>query len=154
MEINIGISDQKRRVVADGLSGYLANLYSLYLKTQNFHWNVTGSEFYSLHLLFEKHYEAMAEEIDEVAERIRSLGMMVDASFSSFKKLSSIGEEHKKLTSKDMLLYLIEGHQVLIRQGRSVSEEAEHAQDCGTVDMMGRRMGEHEKMLWMLRSQV
>ena len=154
MKINIGISDHNRKQISQGLSGYLANTYNLYLKTQNFHWNVTGAEFYSLHLLFEMQYQAMAEEIDEVAERIRSLGFPVDASFSAFKEITNIKDEGKKLNTKDMLHSLVKGHEILIKHGRELAEIAEKEQDCGTVDMLGRRVGEHEKMLWMIRSHL
>lgn len=152
--MNTDLSEQNRQVISDGLFGFLANVYALYLKTQNFHWNLVGPEFYSLHLLFDKQYKDMAESIDEIAERIRGLGFFVDANFSSFKKLSSIKEEDKVLNSRDMLLSLIEGQETVIRHGRRVAQIGDKAHDFATVDMLGRKLGEHEKMLWMLRSQL
>ncbi len=154
MELNIGIPEQSRIAISEGLSRFLADTYALYLKTQNFHWNVRGPEFYSLHLLFEKQYEELAEAVDEIAERIRALGFYVDASFSGFKDKTSIREETKVLTSKDMLLELIEAHETLIRGVRKVAEIGDNDGDFATVDMIGRRLGAHEKMAWFLRSHV
>jgi starvation-inducible DNA-binding protein len=154
MEYNLGISEQSRLAISEGLSRVLAETYTLYLKTQNFHWNVRGPEFYSLHLLFEKQYQEMAEAVDEVAERIRALGFFVDASFSAFTDLSAIKEEEKVLNAKEMLLSLVQGHEALVRNARRVAEIADRDGDFATVDMLGRRMGSHEKMAWFLRSQI
>lgn len=152
MEVNIGISEQNRMAICEGLTRLLANTYTLYLKTQNFHWNVRGPEFFSLHLLFEKQYQELAEAVDEIAERIRALGFYVDASFSSFNSLSSVKEEKKVLICNDMLVTLAEGHETLIRDARKVAEVADKERDFATVDMIGRRLGAHEKMAWFLRS--
>jgi starvation-inducible DNA-binding protein len=154
MEYHVGISEQNRQAISDGLARFLADTYALYLKTQNFHWNLTGPEFYSLHLLFEKQYEEMAEAVDEIAERIRALGFYVDASFGAFQRLTMIKPEDKLLTVRDMLLSLIEGHEILIRHGRKVASIGDEEGDFATVDMLGRRLGAHEKMAWMLRSQI
>ena len=154
MGINMGISENTRKVISDGLAVFLANTYAIYLKTQNFHWNVTGPEFYSLHILFEKQYEELAGEVDEIAERIRALGFYVDGTFSGFKRLSTTTQEDKVLSSKEMLLSLIEGHENLIRHVRKVAEVADQEKDFATVDMIGRRLGGHEKMAWFLRSQI
>ncbi len=152
MEVNTGISEQNRVAISDGLSRMLANTYALYLKTQNFHWNVRGPEFYSLHLLFEKQYEELADAVDEIAERIRALGFYVDASFSAFSSMSSVKEEKKVLICNDMLVSLAEGHEILIREARKLAEVADREGDFATVDMIGRQLGAHEKMAWMLRS--
>lgn len=154
MEVNIGISEQSRMALSDGLSRLLADTYTLYLKTQNFHWNVRGQEFYSLHLLFEKQYQELAEAVDEIAERIRTLGYYVEASFSGFIRLSSIKEEEKVLIAKDMILNLIHGHEAFVKEARKVAEIADREKDFATVDMLGRRLGAHEKMAWFLRSQM
>jgi starvation-inducible DNA-binding protein len=154
MESNVGLSEQNRSAISDGLSRVLAETYTLYLKTQNFHWNVRGVEFYSLHILFEKQYEELAEEVDEIAERIRALGFFVDASFSSFSELSSIKEEKKVLNAKEMLTSLVQGHDTWAKESRRVAEIADRELDFATVDMLGRRMGGHEKMAWFLRSQI
>jgi starvation-inducible DNA-binding protein len=154
MEYNTGMAEQSRLAISEGLSRVLAETYALYLKTQNFHWNVRGPEFYSLHLLFEKQYQEMAESVDEIAERIRALGFFVDATFSGFADLSSIKEEEKVLIANEMLASLIQGHEALIRHGRKVAEVADRDGDFATVDMLGRYLGAHEKMAWMLRSQI
>jgi starvation-inducible DNA-binding protein len=152
MEHNIGISEPTRQIISEGLFRVLADTYSLYLKTQNFHWNVKGPEFYSLHILFEKQYEEMAAAVDEIAERIRALGFYVDASFSAFKEATSVSQERKVLNIKEMLVSLIEGHDVLVRNARKVAEISDKEGDFATVDMLGRRLGAHEKMAWFLRS--
>ena len=154
MDLNVGISQQSRLSISEGLTRFLADTYALYLKTQNFHWNVRGPEFYSLHILFEKQYEDLAGAVDEIAERIRALGFYAEASFASFQKMTSIKGEEKVLNAKEMLASLIEGHETLIRNVRKVAEIADQERDFATVDMIGRRLGAHEKMAWFLRSQV
>jgi starvation-inducible DNA-binding protein len=154
MEISIGIAPHGRQAVSDGLAKLLAEAYTLYLKTQNFHWNVQGVEFYSLHLLFEKQYEELAAANDEIAERIRALGFYVDATFASFLQHSAVKESHKLLSAKEMLKDLADSHEIVIRKMRQVCDLAEKELDGGTVDLLGRRMGAHEKMAWMLRSSV
>ncbi len=154
MEFNIGISEKNRQGICDGLARLHADTYALYLKTQNFHWNLTGPEFFSLHLLFEKQYQDMAEAIDEIAERIRALGFYVEASFSAFKNNTGVKEEDRVLSIKEMLYSLIESHEVLIQHARKVAEIADRDLDFASVDMIGRRLGAHEKFLWMLRSQL
>jgi len=152
MERHLGLTEQNCQEISKGLSHFLADVYTTYLKTQNFHWNLSGREFYSLHLLFEKQYQELAEETDEVAERIRALGFYVEASFTSFKQLTHIKEEENVLTIKDMLHRLIAAHEMICRHGRNVSRLAEKGEDVATVDMLGRRIAAHEKMIWMLRS--
>ena len=154
MELNIGIAQPSRQAISEGLARVLADTYALYLKTQNCHWNVHGPEFYSLHILFEKQYEELAEAVDEIAERIRAMGFYVDASFSAFKQMTSVKEGDKVLNSKEMLHSLIEGHEALIRNARKVAEIGDRDGDFATVDMLGRRLGAHEKMAWFLRSQL
>lgn len=154
MEFNIGLSQQNRQAICDGLFRVLADTYALYLKTQNFHWNVRGPEFYSLHLLFEKQYEELAEAVDEIAERIRALDFYVDASFSAFREATSVKDEKKVLHVKEMLMSLVEGHESMIRNARKVAEICDNEKDFASVDMLGRHMGAHEKMAWFLRSQI
>lgn len=155
MEYNNGLSETVRQALSDGLFRVLADTYALYLKTQNFHWNVKGGpDFFGLHLLFEKQYEELAEATDEIAERIRALGFFVDASFSSFKETTSVREETKVLNVKEMLTSLIEGHEAMIRNARKVAEIGDKDKDFATVDMLGRRLGAHEKMVWFLRSSL
>ena len=154
MEVNTGLSQNQRSMISEGLAKILADTYALYLKTQNFHWNIQGAEFFALHLLFEKQYEEMAEATDEIAERIRALGLYVDATFTSFARETHLKETHKLLTAKDMLKDLLEGHEVLIRRTRQILDHAEQDKDGATVDLLGRRLGAHEKMAWMLRSHL
>lgn len=154
MEVNVGIPEPSRAAISDGLSRVLAESYSLYLKTQNFHWNVRGPAFFSIHLLFEKQYLELAEEIDEIAERIRALGLFVEASFSAFAELSSIKEETKVLSEKEMIASLVAGHELWARGARKVAEIGDREMDFATVDMLGRRIGAHEKMAWFLRSHL
>lgn len=148
-----GMQEKSRQRVSEGLAKLLADTYAVYLKTQNFHWNVVGCEFYSLHILFEKQYRELAEALDEVAERIRSLGYFVDASFTAFKSLTAVADEDRVRSVKEMLHELIKGHEIVIRHMRNLSDVAEQENDGGTVDLLGRRLAVHEKMAWMLRSQ-
>ena len=154
MKINTGITEANRKKISEGLSGVLADTYALYLKTQNFHWNVQGPQFYALHLLFEKQYQELAEATDEIAERIRALGYHVDASFSSFLRQTAVDEEKKVPGSKAMLQNLVAGHETMIRGSRKVAEMCDKEGDFATVDMLGRRLGAHEKMAWFLRSHL
>lgn len=154
MEIQIGLTDGSRSRVAEDLATLLADTYALYLKTQNFHWNVMGAEFYSLHILFEKQYTELAENIDEVAERIRALGLFVEGSFSAFKERTAIADESKMRGAKEMVAELVRGHEIVIRSARNLSLVAEDEKDAATVDLLGRKLNMHEKMAWMLRSQL
>lgn len=152
--MHTGMSDMNRQLVAEGLSRWLADVYATYLKTQNFHWNLHCSEFYYLHLLFEKQYQEMAEETDEIAERIRALGFYVDATFSGFKNLTTIKDTDKVLGGKEMIEHLLAAHEAIARHGRNLSKVAENENDPGTVDLVGRRVRDHEKMAWMLRASL
>lgn len=150
MNINTGIDN--RQMVADSLSKFLASTYTLYLKTQNFHWNVTGTDFYQLHLLFEKQYEDLGNATDGIAERIRALGFRAPASFAEYLKLSAIQEEPKIIKAQDMINQLFADQQLMAREGRAVVDVAEQNNDAATADMITGRIEEHEKNAWMLRS--
>lgn len=154
MAFDTGMDEEQRAAVSGALNKVLADTFVLYLKTQNFHWNYHGVEFYPFHLLFQKQYEELAEANDEIAERIRALGYFVDATTSSFKKISSIKEEHKVIASHEMVEQLIQGHETVIREWRNLSALAEGNNDPATVDMAGRRLNAHEKFAWMLRSSL
>lgn len=154
MQMNTGMSDKNRQEVGDALAYLLADTYAIYLKTQNFHWNLSEAEFYSLHILFEKQYQELAEAIDEIAERIRALGFYVDGSFTGFLKLTSIKDSEQIIPIQEMLLYLLQGHEVIIRHLRQLSTLGEKQNDPATVDLCGRRLNVHEKFAWMLRSQM
>lgn len=149
-----GIKNGDRSLIADSLSRVLADTYAIYLRTQNFHWNLVGTHFYSIHILFETQYKELAEAIDEIAERVRALGFYVDATFSGFHKLSSLSEIDKPLSIEGMLQHLLAGHEMLICSLRQLSGLAEKHNDPATVDLMGRRLNIHEKSAWMLRSHI
>lgn len=152
MELHIGMSDEQRKSVAQGLSKLLADSYMLYLKTHNFHWNVTGPHFSTLHTLFETHYTELATAVDEIAERIRALGEFAPGSFSAFAELTTIDEENGRPNATDMIQQLIVAQEEVIRTARHMMPTAEAANDAPTVDLITRRMLEHEKNAWMLRS--
>ncbi len=150
--IDIGIPETDRRVIAEGLMRLLADSYALYLKTHNFHWNVTGPMFATLHTLFEEHYTELAVAIDEIAERIRALGFPAPGSFRQFAELTSIQEETESPTAEEMVRQLTRGQEAVVRTARNVFPTASDANDESTVDLLTQRMQVHEKNAWMLRS--
>lgn len=152
MKIDIGISESDRETLADGLSHLLADTYTLYLKTHNFHWNVTGPMFQTLHLMFEQHYNEMWMAVDQIAERIRALGHRAPGSYASFSRLSSIPDTDDAPAAKDMIALLIEGHESVIRTARGLIPVANGANDDSTADLATQRLQIHEKTAWMLRS--
>ena len=152
MDINIGISENKRELITKGLSHLLADTYILYLKTHGYHWNVTGSLFQTLHLMFEDQYTELVTAIDEIAERIRTLGVYAPSSYAQFHKLSSIKEETKVPKATDMIKNLIADHETLVQVIRKVSVSAEEGNDGATLDLLTRRVQTHEKTAWILRS--
>ncbi len=151
--MQIGMSEKGRELVSKGLEVFLANTYVLYLKTQNAHWNYVGQDFYSLHLLFEKQYQEMAEAVDEIAERIRSLGFFAPASFEIFQKNSCL-ECMENPAPSEMAEDLITGHEGLVCHARKLCDLAENEKDGATVDLLGRRLGSHEKFIWMLKNYL
>ncbi len=152
MQPQIGISKEDREHIADGLGRVLADTYTLMLKTLNFHWNVTGPMFRTLHLMFEEHYNELLPAVDAVAERIRVLGMPAPASYAQFGKLTSIDEESGVPKAMEMVRQLKDGHETVARTARAAIEPAEKASDEATVDLLVERMQVHEKTAWMLRS--
>lgn len=150
--MDIGINEQHRKEISEGLSHLLADTYTLYLKTHNFHWNVTGPMFRTLHLMFEEHYNELALAVDEIAERIRSLGFPAPATYSEYARLSSIKETAGVPTATDMIRLLIEGHEAVCRTARSIFPTADAASDEPTADLLTTRLQTHEKTAWMLRS--
>lgn len=152
MDINIGISAQDRESIAAGLSRLLADSYTLYLKTHNYHWNVTGPQFSTLHTLFEAHYTELAQAVDLIAERIRTLGPRAPGSYREFAALSSIDEDTDTPSADEMVRRLVEGQEAVVRTARSVFPVAEAANDEPTADLLTQRMQIHEKNAWMLRS--
>ena len=150
--IDIGIPRQAREEIADGLSRLLADTYSLYLKTHNYHWNVTGPMFNTLHLMFEEQYNELWIAVDLIAERIRSLGAFAPGSYSAFAELSSIPEADGVPSAEEMLADLVAGHEAVTRTARSVFPLADAANDESTADVITQRLQVHEKTAWMLRS--
>lgn len=152
MEINISIKKSDREKIGEGLSRLLADSYTLYLKTHNFHWNVTGPMFSTLHNLFETHYMELATAVDEIAERIRALGVNAPGSYKQFAELSSIEEETGAPNAEDMIRQLVEGQETVVRTARSIFPLVDGANDEPSADLLTQRMQIHEKNAWMLRS--
>lgn len=152
MEMNIGISEQDRQSVVNGLSELLADTYTLYLKTHNFHWNVTGPMFQTLHLMFETQYKELATAIDLIAERIRALGSPAPGTYAQFAQLSSIKEPDGVPSAQDMVRLLVEDQETVTRTARTMFKAVDQAGDEPTADLLTQRMQVHEKTAWMLRS--
>lgn len=152
--IDIGIPEQARAEIAEGLSRLLADTYSLYLKTHNYHWNVTGPMFNTLHLMFEQQYNELWMAVDLIAERIRSLGEFAPGSYTAFAELSTIPEATGVPSAEEMLADLVSGHEAVTRTARSVFPVADAANDESTADVITQRLQIHEKTAWMLRSML
>lgn len=151
-KIDIGIGRDNRKAIADGLSRLLADEYTLYLKTHNFHWNVTGPMFNTLHLMFEGHYNESALAVDSVAERIRSLGFPAPGTYKQYAALSSIEETDGVPEAMEMVRLLVKGHEACAKTARDVFKPAEEGSDEATCDLLTQRLQLHEKTAWMLRS--
>ena len=154
MQIDIGIDEGQRQEIAEGLSRVMADTYSLYLKTHNFHWNVTGPMFNTLHLMFEEEYNELWTAVDLIAERIRALGVFAPGSYTELAKLSSVSEAAGVPAAADMVKELVTGHEQVARTARAVFGPAEAAGDQVTADLLTQRLQVHEKTAWMLRSMV
>jgi len=152
MKIDIGIKEKDRADIAKGLSRLLADTYTLYLQTHNFHWNVTGPMFQTLHLMFETHYTELAGAVDLIAERIRALGFPAPGTYAEFGRLSSIKETAGVPKAEKMIRLLVEGQEAVVRTARSIFPVAEKASDEATADLLTQRIQLHEKTAWMLRS--
>jgi starvation-inducible DNA-binding protein len=153
--VNIGISEDDSKAVAEGLSSFLADSYTLYLKTHNFHWNVTGQMFNALHVMFETQYTEQWAALDDIAERIRALGFNAPGSYAEFIRLSSLAEEPgltQTIDWREMVRQLVTGNEAVCRTARTVLNRADEAGDDPTVDLMTQRLQTHEKYAWMLRS--
>jgi starvation-inducible DNA-binding protein len=150
--IDIGISDKNRQSIANGLSHLLADTYTLYLMTHNFHWNVTGPMFNTLHLMFMTQYTELWNAIDPVAERIRALGFPAPGTYAQFGKLSSIKEVEGVPNAEQMIALLVKGHEAVAKTARSIFSLVEKASDQPTADLLTQRLDIHEKTAWMLRS--
>jgi starvation-inducible DNA-binding protein len=154
MSVNIGIEESTREQIAQGLSRVLADSYTLYLKTHNFHWNVTGPMFSTLHLMFEEQYQELALAVDEIAERIRALGFPAPATYGKFSSLTSIQENEGIPEAEDMIRLLVQGQETVVRTSREMLPLLEKANDQPTLDLLTKRMQIHEKNAWMLRSML
>ena len=154
MHIDIGIAEKDRHAIAAGLSRLLADSYTLYLKTHNYHWNVTGPMFNTLHLMFEQQYTELALAVDQIAERIRALGVAAPGSYKAYAALTTIEEQDGTPSAEDMIRHLVIGQEAVVRTARSVFATADAAQDEPTADLLTQRMQVHEKNAWMLRSML
>lgn len=154
MNINIGINESDRKEIAEGLSNLLADTYTLYLKTHNFHWNVTGPMFQTLHLMFETQYTELATAVDLIAERIRALGLPAPGTYGDFADRTSIKEERGVPGAQEMIRQLVDGQEAVVRTARAIFPTADRANDDVTADLLTQRMQVHEKTAWMLRSLI
>ncbi|MCU7553240.1 DNA starvation/stationary phase protection protein [Alteromonas sp. ASW11-19] len=153
-KIDIGISEGDRTEVAEGLKKLLADSYTLYLQTHNFHWNVTGPQFRELHLMFEEHYTELAVAVDEIAERIRTLGIYAPGTYKAFSELSSIAEVDGVPAASEMVGLLTHGHEQVVKTCRQALKLAEQADDESSAALISDRMRVHEKTAWMLRATL
>jgi len=152
MEIDIGIDEKDRAAIAEGLSRLLADTYTLYLKTHNFHWNVTGPMFNTLHTMFETQYTELAVAVDDIAERIRALGFPAPGTYGAYARLSSIKEEEGIPAAEEMIKLLVQGQEAVARTARGIFPLLDKVSDEPTADLLTQRMQVHEKTAWMLRS--
>ncbi|AEP28775.1 Dps family protein [Brumicola nitratireducens] len=153
-QIDIGISEGSRQEIAQGLKKLLADSYTLYLQTHNFHWNVTGPQFRELHLMFEEHYTELAIAVDDIAERIRTLGFTAPGTYRAFAELSSVKEIDGVPEAKEMVTILMQAHETVVRTSREVLKIAQEADDESSASLIGDRMRVHEKTAWMLRATL
>lgn len=155
MNVQIGIETQDRAAIAQGLSHLLADTYTLYLTTHNFHWNVTGPMFNSLHAMFMQQYTELWNAVDPIAERIRSLGHVAPGSYASFGQLSSVADAPANPPkAQEMIRILLQGHETAARTARSLFPLADSAHDEPTADLLTQRLTVHEQTAWMLRSRL
>ena len=150
--IDRGVVETERKAVADGLSRLLSDTYTLYLRTHNYHWNVTGPMFQTLHLMFETQYTELALAVDLIAERIRALGEPAPASYREFSELTALTEDTDRPDATEMIRRLVADQETVVRTARSVFPSADAMHDHVTADLLTQRMQIHEKTAWMLRS--
>jgi len=151
-QMDIGISEKDRAKIVDGLNRLLADTYTLYLKTHNFHWNVTGPMFQTLHLMFMDLYNEQWMAVDLIAERIRTLGFPAPGSYQEFAALTSIKDSKGVPSAREMMRQLVEGQETVVRTAREIFPVADKVSDQPTLDLLTQRMQIHEKNAWMLRS--
>lgn len=153
-KMDIGINEKNREDISKGLAHFLADTYTLYLKTHNYHWNVTGAMFQTLHTMFEVQYIELADAVDLIAERIRALGMKAPGSYHEFSKLTSVKENTGDQTSNQMIADLVQSHEQVIRTARGLFPMVNECHDEPTTDLLTERLRIHEKTAWMLRSML
>ncbi len=151
-KIDIGISEQDRESIAGGLKHLLADSYTLYLQTHNFHWNVTGPQFRELHLMFEEHYTELAVAVDDIAERIRTLGVAAPGTYRAFAELIAVEEVDGVPEAGEMVSVLTRAHEQVVKTCRDVLRKAQEVDDESTAALVSDRMRVHEKTAWMLRA--
>ena len=154
LTLDIGIDEADRQAIAEGVSCVLADTYTLYLKTHNYHWNVTGPMFNTLHLMFEQQYNEMWAAVDLLAERIRSLGVFAPGSYAQFADLTVIAEADGVPDAQSMIADLVRGHEAVTRTIRSIFATVDQAHDESTADLLTQRLQVHEKTAWMLRAML
>lgn len=154
METVQSLPHEKREQISTGLEKLLADTYTVYLMSHNFHWNVTGPQFYSYHTMFEEHYTALALAVDEIAERIRTLGFPAPATYKEFGDLTSIKEPEGVPLAKEMIKILVNAHNSIITSAHNALKQAEDFNDPVTVDLINQRLSYHEKIVWMLKSHL
>jgi len=152
MQIHVGIHEKERQQIVQGLNHLLADSYILYLKTHNFHWNVEGPMFNTLHLMFMDQYTELWNALDLIAERIRSLGAYAPGSYKQYVQLSSIHEAEGQVAATEMIKQLLAGHEAVAITARKIIPAAEAGHDEVTMDLITQRLQIHEKTAWMLRS--
>jgi starvation-inducible DNA-binding protein len=152
MDVEIGIEEDARKELAEGLARLLADTSTLYIKTHGYHWNVVGPMFHSLHVMFEQQYEELHEALDVIAERIRALGHLAPGSYAELARLSSVPDEEGAPEPEEMIRRLAEAHESVVRTARPLVATAEQAGDVATADFVTERIALHEKSAWMLRS--
>lgn len=152
LSIDIGISDSNRKKIADGLSNLLADSYTLYMMTHNFHWNVTGPQFNTLHTVFMTQYTEQWAALDIIAERIRALGYPAPGTYSEFSKRTSIKEVDGVPKATEMVRHLVKAQEATARTARKLFPLSDAANDQPTADVLTQRIDVHEKTAWMLRS--
>ena len=153
-QIDIGIPDTQRQAIAEGLSRLLADTYTLYLKTHNYHWNVEGPLFNTLHLMFETQYTELALAVDLIAERIRALGFHAPGSYREFQGLATVEDASGQPTALQMIAQLAKDQETVVRTARGVFPVVDEARDEPTADLLTQRMQTHEKTAWMLRAML
>lgn len=154
VKMDIGISEEDRSGIANGLGKVLSNSYLLMITLHNYHWNVRGKNFRTIHLLTEEQYTELFQGVDELAERIRSLGFLAPGSLSEFQELSSLNEPKSNATENQMLADLVKGHEFIAKQSRELIAKADEVNDEATADLLTARTEVHEKSAWMLRSML